>query len=152
MRNFQDTFKTRKRSFIIPFSICMTVPLKRYNIFSFEDIAHPRLCTKVFFCDKCPMQGFIFIEITETANSFVKIRLVLEIKNVACFIKTCFHWKIGNIIKIWKHAKMFNANKGYKLAIAVFIPTPPFSKYKLVVHFSNVICMKLRPCKHFYSL
>ena len=27
MRNFQDTFKTRKRSFISAFSICMTVPL-----------------------------------------------------------------------------------------------------------------------------
>ena len=28
MRNFQDTFETRKRSFISTFSICMTVPLK----------------------------------------------------------------------------------------------------------------------------
>ena len=27
MRNFQDTFETRKRSFINPFSFCMTVPL-----------------------------------------------------------------------------------------------------------------------------
>ena len=27
MRNFKDTFKTRKRSFISAFSICMTVPL-----------------------------------------------------------------------------------------------------------------------------
>ena len=27
MRNFQDTFETRKRSFISAFSICMTVPL-----------------------------------------------------------------------------------------------------------------------------
>ena len=29
MRNFQDTFETRKRSFISAFSICMTVPLRR---------------------------------------------------------------------------------------------------------------------------
>ena len=29
MRNFQDTFKTSKRSFIIAFSICMTVPLTK---------------------------------------------------------------------------------------------------------------------------
>ena len=29
MRNFQDTIKIRKRSFIIGFSICMTVPLKK---------------------------------------------------------------------------------------------------------------------------
>ena len=28
MQNFQDTFETRKRSFISAFSICMTVPLK----------------------------------------------------------------------------------------------------------------------------
>ena len=28
MRNFQDTFETRKRSFINAFSICMTVPSK----------------------------------------------------------------------------------------------------------------------------
>ena len=27
MRNFQDTFETRKRLFISAFSICMTVPL-----------------------------------------------------------------------------------------------------------------------------
>ena len=26
MRNFQDTFETRKRSFVSAFSICMTVP------------------------------------------------------------------------------------------------------------------------------
>ena len=28
MRDFQDTFATRKRSFISALSICMTVPLK----------------------------------------------------------------------------------------------------------------------------
>ena len=28
MRNFQDTFETRKRSFISAFLICMTVPLR----------------------------------------------------------------------------------------------------------------------------
>ena len=27
MRNFQDTFETRKRSFMSAFSICMTAPL-----------------------------------------------------------------------------------------------------------------------------
>ena len=29
MRNFQDTFETRKRLFISAFSICMTVPLRK---------------------------------------------------------------------------------------------------------------------------
>ena len=33
MRNFQDTFKTRKRSFIRIFSICMTVPLTLKQFF-----------------------------------------------------------------------------------------------------------------------
>ena len=32
MRNFQDTFETRKLSFICAFPICMTVPLS-FNIF-----------------------------------------------------------------------------------------------------------------------
>ena len=30
MRNFQDSFETRKRSFISAFSICMTVPLSNH--------------------------------------------------------------------------------------------------------------------------
>ena len=32
MRNFQDTFKTRKQSFTSVFSICMTVPLNSDNL------------------------------------------------------------------------------------------------------------------------
>ena len=32
MRNFQDFFETRKRSFISAFSICMTVPLMLNSI------------------------------------------------------------------------------------------------------------------------
>ena len=31
MQNFQDTFKTRKQSFISAFSICMTVPIKLFK-------------------------------------------------------------------------------------------------------------------------
>ena len=31
MQNFQDTFKTRKQSFISAFSVCMTVPLNLGN-------------------------------------------------------------------------------------------------------------------------
>ena len=35
MQKFQDTFETRKESYISAFSICMTVPLskKAWNIF-----------------------------------------------------------------------------------------------------------------------
>ena len=36
MRNFQDTFETRKRSFISTFSICMTVTLKLGKFFPWE--------------------------------------------------------------------------------------------------------------------
>ena len=36
MQNFQDTFKTRKRSFISAFSIFMTVPLK-YKYFVYNE-------------------------------------------------------------------------------------------------------------------
>ena len=35
--------------------------------------------------------NFIFIELSEISNSFVKIRLVLEIKNFVTFIKTRFY-------------------------------------------------------------
>ena len=36
MRNFQDTFEARKRSFISSFSICMTVPLTK-NDYTVKD-------------------------------------------------------------------------------------------------------------------
>ena len=38
MRNFQDSFETRKRSFISAFSICMTVPLSKNPKILFEQI------------------------------------------------------------------------------------------------------------------
>ena len=44
------------------------------------------------------------------------------------------------------HAEKLHANKDYKLAIAVFVPTLPFSKKKPMVHFSSIICTKTRPC------
>ena len=37
MRNFQDTFETRKRSFISAFSICMTVPIKHVKLIISEN-------------------------------------------------------------------------------------------------------------------
>ena len=39
MRNIQDTFKTRKRSFISAFLICMTVPLTTFHKVFHHDIA-----------------------------------------------------------------------------------------------------------------
>ena len=42
---------------------------------------------KIVQCDLT----FIYIELLEALNSFVEIRLVLEIRNVVSFIKTRFY-------------------------------------------------------------
>ena len=70
-----------------------------YSIFRFEDIAYlvstgKSLClqitaeaskiTKTVQCD-------LTIELSETPNSFVKIRLVLEVRKIVSFIKTRFY-------------------------------------------------------------
>ena len=89
--------------------------------------------------------AFILIELSEKLNSFVKMRLVLEIKNIVSFIKTRFYLK-GGCTKMRKHAETFHANKGCKMAIVCFIPVLPFSKRKFRVQFSNVICTKPRSC------
>ena len=47
MRNFQDTFETRKRSFISTFSICMTVPLKKVSAKLLSDL----VIFSMFSCD-----------------------------------------------------------------------------------------------------
>ena len=47
MRNFQDTFETCKRSFIIAFSICMTVPLTNL-IFRLRFVTVPHFSLKIF--------------------------------------------------------------------------------------------------------
>ena len=73
------------------------------------------------------------------------MRLVFEIINVASFIKINLYLKRGSI-KIRKHVETFHANKVYNLVIVVFIRTLLFSKQKFVVHFSNVISTKTRPC------
>ena len=81
--------------------------------------------TKSVRCDL----NFIFIDFLETSNSFVKINIVLEIKNVNCFIKAQFYWKLGSI-KLHIHADTFNASNCYKLAIVVFESTSPLLKQK----------------------
>ena len=45
MRNFQDNFETRKRSFISAFLICMTVPLNKHlNYHNSQTTVQPRIC------------------------------------------------------------------------------------------------------------
>ena len=70
---------------------------------------------------------FIFIKLSETLNSFTKIRLVLEMKDVASLTKTRFYSKRG-CIQMRKHAETFHANKGCKLAILFLKTISPFSK------------------------
>ena len=80
-----------------------------YNLVSMQN-----LCLKIAEVSKiaksvqCDLT-FIFIELSETANSFMKIPLVLEIKIVVSFIKTRFYWKWG-CIKMHKHAEAFHAS------------------------------------------
>ena len=88
--------------------------------------------------------ALIFIALPEKANNFAKIRLVFKIWNVASFIKIRSYWKRDSI-KMRKNAETSYANKDFKLANVVFIPTSPFSKQEFVEHFPNVICTKTRP-------
>ena len=69
---------------------------------------------------------FLFIELSKKLNSFLKIRLVLEIKNVS-LKKTRFYLKRG-CIKMRKHKETFHAHKGCKLVIVLFIPISLFLK------------------------
>ena len=84
---------------------------------------------------------FIFIEPSETINSFLKICLVLEIKNVASFIKTRFYVKRG-CIEMRKHAETFHANKGCKLTIFFFIPFRCFQNRNLGCNFQTLFARK----------
>ena len=77
MRNFQDTFETRKRSFISTFSICMTVPLKeelaRYfiNALVFSDRKSLSTSKNLRFIMKTCMS-------TKPSNVFITVILKLE--------------------------------------------------------------------------
>ena len=79
----------------------------------------------------------------------VLLKYMLEIRNIASFIKTCFYWKPG-CIKMHKHAETLYTNRGDKLAIVIFIPTLPFSEQKFVEHFPNVIWVKTKPYKPYF--
>lgn len=70
---------------------------------------------------------FILTELSETANSFFKIRQLHETKNVARFINTRFYWKRG-CRKICKFVETFHTSNGFKSETAVFVSGLPFSK------------------------
>ena len=52
---------------------------------------------------KCNLT-FLFVELSETADNFVKIRLVLEIKDIASFIKYVFieNEAASKYVYMWK--------------------------------------------------
>ena len=96
------------------------------NICSFEDttlknldyirkslFANNSWCKQSY--EKCSVSPNLFIELSETATSFVKIRLVFVIKNVASFIQIRFYWK-KDCIRMYKNVEAFHTNMVYKLA------------------------------------
>ena len=82
---------------------------------------------------------FIFIELS-----------LLEIKNVASFIKTCFYLKRG-CMKMRKHAETFHTNKGCKLAIVFLNQFRSFQNRNLGCNFQTLFARK-RGLAHPYSL
>ena len=88
--SFSWTLQNFKRAFENGLGQC-------YSSWSFEDIS--QFCFHANNCQKMQCVPydltFIFIELSETPNSVVKTRLVLDIKNVSSFIKTRFYLKRG---------------------------------------------------------
>ena len=90
----------------------------------------------------CPMWPNLYFNRTfRNTNSFVKIRLVLEIRNVASFIKARFYLKRG-CIKMRKHAETFHANKGCHLAIAFLYQFRRFQNRNLGCNFQTLFSWK----------
>ena len=94
--------------------------------------------SKIRKCVKCDLT-FIFIE-----------RLVLEIKNVASFIKTRFCLK-RSCIKLRKHAETFHSNKGCNLAIVFLFQFRRFQNRNLGFNFQTLFARK-RGLAHPYFL
>lgn len=72
--------------------------------------------------------SFIFIGLSEKANSFVKLFLFLSIIIVVSFIKLRFYWNRG-FKKLHKYAEIFHVNKGYKLAMSFLYRLCPESGF-----------------------
>ena len=72
----------------------------------------------------------------------MKIRLLLETKNVAIFIKICFHLKRG-CMKMLKHAETFYADKSCYMAIVFFFyQFRCFQKRNLGCNFQTLFARK----------
>ena len=114
-----------------------------HNLVSMQESFHASNCWSNQNYERFPMWPNLYWFIFNFQKHLtVKTHLVFKIENAASFVKISFYGTRGGCIKMRKDLETFHANKGYKLAIAVFITILPFSKKKLVVHFSNVISQK----------
>ena len=86
MRNFQDTFETRKRSFICAFSICMTLPLRCSRSQMFFKIGV--LKNFVIFTGKYLCWSLFLIKLTPKTPKRLQHRCFLV--NIAKFLRTPF--------------------------------------------------------------
>ena len=88
MRNFQDTFETRNRSFISAFSICMTVPLNqiRHCLTGHNQIWH------YFFIKKYERKYFNDLQNQNFSVLWLKWTQTMEIKQNQTF----FHGTYSN--------------------------------------------------------
>ena len=87
---------------------------------------------------------FIFIEPSKTMNSFLKLRLVLEIKNVFSFLKTRFYLKRG-CIKMHKHAWAENWQSSFLFHFAVC------KKKNLGCNFLTLFAQKRSLAHHYFT-
>ena len=73
MRYFRDTFKTRKRPFIIAFSICMTVSLNGYG-FRFRGFQRFNMQPPKVFCKKRFLKNLTNFTVYLQASNSIKKR------------------------------------------------------------------------------
>ena len=76
MKSSQDTFETRKRSFISVFSICMTPPLNKPCLFSYVSTfsGHQGLKSYVSLCENSPNSEFFWSVFSRIWTEYGDIR------------------------------------------------------------------------------
>ena len=84
---------------------------------------------------------FMFIKLSEKLRIFVKIRLVLEIKNVASLIKPRFYLKIG-CTEMREHAERFMLIRAAKWRLSFLYQFRRFQKRNLGCNFQTLFARK----------
>ena len=83
--------------------------------------------------------NFIFIELPETHNSFVKIPLVLEIRNVVNLIKPRL---LRGYMKMRKYTETFHAAQGYRFQLSFLHQLNCFQNRNLWYFFQTLSAQK----------